>query len=289
MFFKSSWMRDVLPRFEKRTAMISSGYSLRFGIGVLWMIVLGLGLSLVPARVAAHHEIEEAKDRIEQSIRKTFDAFNKGDYKTFADGWTDFGFMKKTMFSLDVDRPFAKDTLSLHFLPIKLRGPIQVLSISNIRVLDHMMARATVQLDIVQGKVRERYGLNMVKRLGIDRHHKIDGDVLLPLYPKGFPVIELKMREFAFELDKSRLAKNMVLKLVNTGKLKHEFMVFKKRPEDVEHFIARAAWFLRPGQATNLVLTRLEPGDYAMVCCNTEVGGDRPHCAKGMRVEFTIK
>ena len=36
-------------------------------------------------------------------------------------------------------------------------------------------------------------------------------------------------------------------------------------------------------------ITGLEPGDYAMVCCNTEQGGDNPHCAKGMRVEFTLK
>ena len=59
--------------------------------------------------------------------------------------------------------------------------------------------------------------------------------------------------EFDFELDKKQLAKDMVLKLMNTGKMEHEFMVFKKiMPANFEHFIARGAWFLKPGQATDL-------------------------------------
>ncbi len=267
MHLKTSWSRDVL-----------------------WSVLLAFGLSLLPVRVAAHHELDEAKEAIEASLRKTFDDFNKDDYVAFADGWTDAGFMNKTMFNLEVTGTFAKDDLPRLFGPMKLRGPIQVLGISNIRVLDHMMARATVEVDFIQGNVRERHGLLMWKRLGIDKRYKIQKDMVLPLYPKDFPVVELKMKEFDFDLDKKRLSKDMVLKLMNAGKMEHEFVVFKKiMPANFEHFIARGAWFLKPGQATDLVLTGLEPGDYAMVCCNTEPGGDNPHCAKGMRVEFTIK
>ncbi len=256
----------------------------------LWIVLLAFGLSLLPVRVAAHHELDETKEAIEQSLRKTFDDFNKDDYVAFADGWTDAGFYNKTMFNLEVDGVFAKDDLPRFFGPMKLRGPIQVLKISNIRILDHMLARATVELDFVQGNVRERHGFLMWKRLGIDKRYKIQKDMVLPLHPDGFPVVEMKMKEFDFELNKKLLAKDMVLKLVNTGKMEHEFMVFKKiMPANFEHFIARGAWFLKPGQATDLVLTGLGPGDYAMVCCNTEKGGDNPHCAKGMRVEFTIK
>jgi len=257
---------------------------------VLGIVLVAFGLSVLPARVAAHHELDETKEAIEQSLRKTFDDFNKDDYVAFADGWTDAGFYNKTMFNLEVDGVFAKDDLPRFFGPMKLRGPIQVLKISNIRILDHMLARATVELDFVQGNVRERHGFLMWKRLGIDKRYKIQKDMVLPLHPDGFPVVEMKMKEFDFELNKKLLAKDMVLKLVNTGKMEHEFMVFKKiMPANFEHFIARGAWFLKPGQATDLVLTGLEPGDYAMVCCNTEKGGDNPHCAKGMRVEFTIK
>jgi uncharacterized cupredoxin-like copper-binding protein len=260
-----------------------------FSVG-LWIVLLVFGFCLLPVRVAANHELEEVKEAIEASLKKTFEDFNKDDYVAFADGWTDAGFMNKKMFDREVNGQFAKDDLPRFFGPIKLRGPIEVLNISNIRILDHMMARATVELDIRQGNVRERYGLVMVKRLALDKRYKINKDMVLPLRPDGYPVVQLKMTEFHFELDNSRLARNMVLQLVNAGKMEHEFMVFKKvMPADWENFIARGAWFLKPGEATELVLTGLEPGDYAMVCCNTEVGGDNPHCAKGMRVEFAIK
>jgi uncharacterized cupredoxin-like copper-binding protein len=256
----------------------------------LQIVLLVFGFCLLSVRAAADHELEEGKEAIEKSLRKTFDDFNKDDYVAFADGWTDAGFMNKKMFDREVNGQFAKDDLPRFFGPIKLRGPIEVLNISNIRILDHMMARATVELDIQQGYVRERYGLVMVKRLGLDKRYKINKDMVLPVVlPPNVPVVHLKMTEFAFELDKSRLAKDMALQLVNAGKMQHEFMVFKKiMPADWEHFIARGAWFLKPGEATDLVLMGLEPGDYAMVCCNTEPGGDNPHCAKGMRVEFTL-
>ncbi|HYV42834.1 MAG TPA: hypothetical protein VEO02_13670, partial [Thermoanaerobaculia bacterium] len=116
---------------------------------VLWIAFPVLGLSLLPVRAAAHHELDETKEAIEQSLRKTFDDFNKDDYVAFADGWTDAGFYNKTMFNLEVDGVFAKDDLPRFFGPMKLRGPIQVLKISNIRILDHMLARATVELDFV--------------------------------------------------------------------------------------------------------------------------------------------
>ncbi|TAJ96977.1 hypothetical protein EPO44_12825, partial [bacterium] len=134
MHVKSSWFRDVL-----------------------WIILTSFGLSLLPTGAAAHHEVEEAKKAIQESLRKTFDDFNKKDINAFLDGWTDAGFMNKMMFNLDVDRPFAKDETPVFFGAMKLRGPIQLLKISNIRVLDHMMVQATAEIETLQGNVRERY------------------------------------------------------------------------------------------------------------------------------------
>jgi|SoiMetStandDraft_2_1073263.scaffolds.fasta_scaffold00344_1 uncharacterized cupredoxin-like copper-binding protein len=272
MRFKSSWFQDGL-----------------------WIILLALGLSLVPIHAAAHYVIEKAKEQIEQSLRATFEAFNKRDINGFVDGWTDAGFMNKTMFRLLVTRPFAKDEVPRFFQPMQGRGIkagmdlIKLVKISNIMIRDEMMTQATAELEIIQGYVRERYGLGMVKRMGLDKRWKIDRDVLLPVVPNGFSVVEIKMTEYAFEFDKSQLARDMVLKLVNVGTRPHEFVLFKKMPDaNLETSVARGMWSLEPGKATNLVVTGLEPGPYVMVCCTLDPD-HKPHCDKGMRTEITIQ
>ena len=254
----------------------------------IW-ILLGLGLSLIPVSSGAHHEVHEAQQMVEESIKKTFDDFNKGNQAGFADGWTDVGFMNKLLFRYDIDRPFPKDEIPIFFQAMQDRGPIQLLNISDIRMLDHMMVMATAEVEILQGNVREFYGLRMVKRIALDKRYKIAKDQVLTLRPKGFPVVEVKMKDFGFDADKKKLAKDMVLKLVNAGEVNHEFIFFQKMaPADWERSIARAAWALKPGQMTELVRTGLEPGNYVLVCCSTTPPSTEPHCAKGMRMEFTL-
>jgi len=256
----------------------------------LWVIGLGI-MSLGPLPAGAHHEVLEAQKTVEGSLKKTFDDFNKGDLAGFLDGWTDVGFMNKLLFRNDIDRPFPKDEAPIFFQAMKDRGgQIQVQNISNIRMLDHMMVMATVEVELLQGNLRELYGLRMVKRIGLDKRHKIAKDEVLPLRPKGFPVVEVKMKDFGFDLDKNKLAKNMVLKLINTGEVNHEFIFFQKMaPADWERSIARAAWALKPGQTSELVLAGLTPGDYVLVCCSTTPPNNEPHCSKGMRTEFKLK
>jgi len=258
-----------------------------FGLGVIFV---GLGLSLGPVPAGADHEVLVGQKAIEESIKKTFDDFNKGDQAGFADGWTDVGFMNKQLFRMDVDRPFPKDEIPVFFGAMKDRGPIKLLNISNIRMLDHMMVTATAEVELQQGNVKELYGLRMIKRIALDKRYKIAKDEVLPLRPKGFPFVEVKMQDFKFELDKNKLAKNMVLKLVNTSEIDHEFIFFQRvMPADWERSIARGAWALKPGQTSELVLAGLEPGNYAMVCCSTTRPNNEPHCVKGMRTEFTLK
>ena len=225
---------------------------------------------------------------VEESIRKTFEDFNKDDYMGFVDGWTDVGFLNKALFVMHVDRPVPKDEIGIFFGAMKLMGPIQLLKVSNIKILDHMTITATAEIDILQGNVRERYELKMVKRPALDKRYKIAKDKLLPLHPDGFPVVDVKMTEYAFEFDKSRVARDMVLKLVNAGRTAHEFVLFQIMPAGFEHSVARGAWVFEPGETTDVVLTGLEPGEYAMVCCLRDPD-HKAHCDKGMRTEFTLK
>ena len=265
MSFKSSYFRDVL-----------------------WVILLGFGLSLLPISLDAHHEVQEAQKMIEESLKKTFEAFNKDDYMGFVDGWTDVGFLNKALFVMHVDRPVPKDEIAIFFGAMKLMGPIELVKVSNIKILDHMTITATAEVDILQGNVRERYELRMVKRPALDKRYKIAKDKLLPLRPDGFPVVDVKMTEYAFEFDKGRVARDMVLKLVNAGRTAHEFVLFQIMPAGFEHSVARGAWYFEPGKTTDVVLAGLEPGEYAMVCCLTDPDR-KAHCDKGMRTEFKLK
>jgi hypothetical protein len=250
-------------------------------------MLVGIGLSFLPVSSDAHHEVAEAQKMVEDSIRKTFEAFNKDDYVAFADGWTDVGFLNKALFVMHVDRPVPKDEVSIFFGAMRLMGPIELLKVSNIRILDHMTITAAAEIDILQGNVRERYELRMVKRPALDKRYKIAKDKLLPLHPEGFPVVDVKLTEYAFEFDKSRVARDMVLKLKNAGRTTHEFVLFHIKATGEEHSVARGAWLFEPGKTTDVVLTGLEPGEYAMVCCATDP--DRmAHCDKGERTEFTI-
>jgi hypothetical protein len=128
----------------------------------------------------------------------------------------------------------------------------------------------------------------MVKRKGVDRRWKIQRDDVLPVVPDGFPVVEVMLKEYAIELDQSRLARNMVLELVNMGQRPHEFVLFKlNRAGGPEASIARGAWSLAPGKADRLVLTGLAPGPYLLTCCTVDPD-HKPHCNKGMRVAIAI-
>ncbi len=249
--------------------------------------LLALGVSLLPATSRGDHEVPVALKEIEASIRGTFDAFNREDMQGFLDGWTDRGFFNKTMFRLQADQPFAKDETPV-FLEAIRSEPIRLTKISNVKILDFMVIQGSAHVELIHGHVQENYRLALAKRKGVDTRWKIQRDEPLPVIPDGFPVVEVKLKEYAIDLDQSRLARNMVLELVNAGEKSHEFVLFKRhRSGGLESSIARGAWSLAPGKTNMLVLTGLEPGPYLMTCCSVDPD-HKPHCDKGMRVEVTI-
>jgi uncharacterized cupredoxin-like copper-binding protein len=80
----------------------------------------------------------------------------------------------------------------------------------------------------------------------------------------------------------------MVLKIANASTIAHELIVFHKvMPADWEDSVGRGARELKPGETVDLVLTGLDPGEYAMVCCRVDADS-KPHCDKGERTEFSI-
>jgi hypothetical protein len=259
---------------------------------LLLAAALVVGLGLLPVSSRGDHEVPEALKEIEQSIRATFDAFNREDIPAFVDGWTDRAFFGKNLFRLMVDQPFAKDETAMFREALwgeGTGGPITLRKLSNVKILDFMVIHGSADVELVQGHVLETYRLSMAKRKVVDRGWKIAGDEPLRVVPEGFPVVEVTLKEYAIDLDKSRLARNMVLALANSGKTPHEFVLFKLNPTGgtPEASIARGAWSLKPRETNQLVLTGLPAGRYLMTCCSVDPD-HKPHCDKGMRVEVTI-
>jgi hypothetical protein len=255
----------------------------------LSIAALVIGACFLPLSSRGDHEVPLALKEIEESIRSTFDAFNREDMAAFLDGWTDRAFLNKSMFRLIADQPFTKDETPVFVEAIRGEsGPITLRKISSVKILDFMVIQGSADVEVLQGHVLEYYRLAMVRRKGVDKRWKIQRDELLPVVPEGFPVVEVKLKEYAIELDQSRLARSMVLELVNVGKAPHEFVLFKlNRAGAVEASIARGAWSLAPGETNKLGLTGLDPGPYLMTCCSVDPD-KKPHCDKGMRVAVTI-
>ena len=117
--------------------------------------------------------------------------------------------------------------------------------------------------------------------------------------------VEVTAVEYAFEdAPDSVPAGNVAFKMTNEGEEEHEMVLFARaegetrsfeelieppesETEDAVRFVGAA--FAPPG-ADGVVISDLEPGDYAMVCF-IPVGGTEdgpPHAAEGMLSEFTV-
>jgi len=239
----------------------------------------------------ADHEVVKAREEIDTSIRATFEAFDHDDMHGFLDGWTDRGFYTKTLFRLLVRndfRPWFKDEAARFFEPARTY-PITVTRISNVMVLDPMVTVGSADVEFTQGVLKERHKFLLVKRPQMDKRWKIDDDTALPVAADGLPIVEIKMKEYGFELDTSRLAREMVMDLVNAGTKPHELMLWRRDPSSgTEQPVARGAYWIEPGKTSRLVFTGLEPGRYALTCCLVDPD-HRAHCNKGMRSEVTIE
>lgn len=270
----------------------------REGIGVIlfqkipsrhWVLILLPLASLAsPLTSSGHHEVDKAKQEAEAAVRATFEAFNRKDLNGFLAGWTDRGFMEKKVFRFLFRTTFAKDEAPVFLGDNVPRPYFRVEKIANVVVRGDMLSDVTLELELLEGPMKDRHLLRVVKRPYLDDRWKIDQSAPLPpVIPEDFRVVEVKMTEYGFEFDKSRAARDMALRLVNAGKEAHEFVVFRRLPSEIEESVVRGAWALAPGERTTLVLAGLGPGSYVMVCCRADPGG-KPHCSEGMRAEFTI-
>jgi hypothetical protein len=120
--------------------------------------------------------------------------------------------------------------------------------------------------------------------------------------PSPIPAIEVSAREYEFKLSETLLPGEATFNLRNTGKEKHELVIFKLKTNkpaekilDLPQKEGRklveevGGTFAKPGRiAANPIRAELTPGVYALVCFVPTANGT-PHFAKGMVEEVTVE
>lgn len=130
-------------------------------------------------------------------------------------------------------------------------------------------------------------GIVTRQRLDFDQDRgrwRVAGRTALPVPPAG-DVVEARLTEHRIELSRPTAGRNVVLRVVNQGLVRHELLLLRDRggqDETVGRVAAQA-----PGQSWNLVARDLPAGDYALVCNLLDDEG-RPHSTLGMRVTLRI-
>jgi uncharacterized cupredoxin-like copper-binding protein len=212
---------------------------------------------------------------VEDAVRGTFLAHNSQDLQTFKDGWTDKGFQRA------YERPKEKIT-DFGLLSLLSFRPYTIGEFSNTAVNGKS---ATTEVALTYGEVQESHRMSLLRE---DGAWKIDQDEKLALIPKDATVVDVKLKFYIIELDRTRAAPGTVaFRITNADTRQHEFIVKRWNPDsDTEETIGKIKP-LSPGQNETLVLANLEPGRYIILC--NMVGRDAMPLSYGMRNEFIIQ
>ncbi len=118
--------------------------------------------------------------------------------------------------------------------------------------------------------------------------------------PRGPQVVDVEMREYAFEHTRRIERGRVVFTARNVGRLNHELVMVPK-PEDVPPIAeqlrgsrrrtvaALASFPPRPPGASAAFAVDLVPGRYAFLCFLVDEGSRVSHALRGMTSEFRVR
>lgn len=255
------------------------------------LLLLVLPAVSVVSGCAGEQRADQEAAAVEQAVREAVDAYNRHDIAGFLALWTDSG--------LEQQFGASREELAAHPQTLFAGPRRQLRSLSETLVAGD---QAVTEAEFVVGLGLAREALLLVKREG---RWLLDGsEPLLVEVPRGTAIVQVRMREFAFEYDPGHLATgNLAFELSNVGLQAHE-MVALRVPEDfaIEQLlqgplpppdaeVLAGVGPLDPGARSRLVLAQpLPPGRYLLVCFLPDTSDPflAPHAGKGMIAEFTI-
>ena len=238
---------------------------------------------------------EEERAPVEAAVRSLIDAYNRGDFEAFLDGWTEEALIDEYGASREELLAAAQDFFG---------GPERHLR--ELTTTGITGDTATVEAEFSLGRSLSREQLTLRQEEGA---WKLAGtNPLQPELDSDTEAVEVEMGEFVFRYDASRASDgDFAFRALNTGSQAHE-LALVKIPEsaDVQQLLQQAATSpdlpegveviggvapVAPGQEGWLAFTEpLEPGRYLMACFLPDTIDPEltPHSAKGMTSEFNV-
>lgn len=277
------------------------------------LVAAGAVLSLVAGACSAggHHAAAADSQQVQDAVRRSIDAENRGDAKAFLAHWTDDGLRSYDAGSRS-DIQSGKAPLGVERTDVRAFVSTAVKG-----------GTATTTLDgrVEMGVYRERFDL--VRKSG---KWLINGFQFLGPAPPpaGTPLVDVKAVEYAYDIDAASPALtsgDFAVHFVNAGQEQHEITLLAVPPDagvaqqvldlgtirgaDLSSLPAGYSAlghlaYSQPGEDTKYtVAQKLPPGRYAMACFLpvggvNQLGGANQsdadsHVARGMIANFTVK
>jgi hypothetical protein len=239
---------------------------------------------------------------VEANVGDTLARYNAGDAAGFAAGFTSrglgalFGVPEDQVADFIKSPDFAANVSGEDQLPVK--------GYANTTVDGDT---ATTEVTVDSSGAPEIDKLTLMRVGDNWKIDNFDAYAASPPVPSGYQTVEMKIQEFAFGLDITKVPGGKVnFNIENIGKQDHEAALVKLAdgldwdaavaslqqgpPPDGIEMVGRVE--IKPGRTIDMVLDApLDPGRYAFVCMMPDTAGDgAPHAMKGMVTRaFTVE
>jgi hypothetical protein len=214
---------------------------------------------------------------VEETIRRTFAAFNAQDLDGLLPAWTPRGFEQAFGLPLAAAARLDNDVFTMS-------GPYAIDGFSGTEVGPR---GATTLVDMTNGQRKERHRMALVVSNGawkIDR----DEQVALPV-PRNGLTVDVKITARSLQVGSPAVVGDRVaFRVANADEKRHELIVMRRDVASGAQESLGRVGPLRPGEQAALLLTDLRPGPYVLLC-NMLDGDGKPYSSKGLRAEFSIR